>query len=158
MWLLGRNYVLESPELFQNQNSLLHNFEMLHCYICLKVMSTPHRFTKSNLNYTIINCLWNLLLHLSFSQSIPRSTFIATMFSGVIIAGIIPAFSRISCLFSSSNDVINLRSGLQELFRRVHLCFLIAPSRICFFWTNFFEIHYHFGSLSEAYRLKSKVF
>ena len=42
---------------------------------------------------------------LSFSQGIPRSSLIATMFSGVITAGCIAAFSRISCLFSSSIDV-----------------------------------------------------
>ena len=47
-------------------------------------------------------------MQLSFSQGIPRSSVIANIFSGVITAGYIAAFSRISCLFSSSTDVTNL--------------------------------------------------
>ena len=79
-------------------------------------MSTPHHFPMSNHHfeysasskfYTVkgFTRYYLATVHLSFSQGCPRSTFIATMFSGVITVGIIPTFSRRSCLFSSSNDV-----------------------------------------------------
>ena len=61
-------------------------------------------------------------MHLSFSQSMPRSTLIATIFSGMITAESIPVFSRIY-LFSYSNVVANFEVWIADASSKCPLVF-----------------------------------
>ena len=40
-----------------------------------------------------------------------------------------------------------LKSGMQKLLLSVHLCFVIAPLKTYFFYTEFFDLYNHFPLL-----------
>ena len=55
-------------------------------------------------------------MHLTFSHGIPMSTFMATIFLGMISAATIPAFIKIFFQWLSSNDFSNLEICTTEAF------------------------------------------
>ena len=94
--------------------------------------------------YTLINCFQNifycmsefykaawfaefyLAIHLTFSQGIARSTFIATFFSRIITAWALPAFLRIFVIFKWCHQFWGLHC---RSFFQVFLCTIFALQR-----------------------------